>query len=241
MAEDHANRERIAGLLRFASTHLDLPAQDQSLADYVGRMKENQSVIYYVTASQFNAAKNSPHLEVFRKHGIEVLLLSDRIDEWLVSYLTEFDGKALQDVGRGDLDISAWAGEPEKPSDDADDDRADVLKKIRVALGDRVSDVKTTRRLTGSAACLVLGDQDMGLQMRQMLKAAGQDVPESRPILEINMDHALLARLQAANDPVVFDDLAVLLFEQAALSGGVGLEDPAGFVQRTNRLLLGSA
>ncbi len=240
MAEDFANRERIAGLLRFASTHQNAPAQDQSLADYVARMKDNQSAIYYVTASQFNAAKNSPHLEVFRKHGIEVLLLSDRIDEWLVSYLTEFDGKPLQDVSRGDLDISAWAGE--KDSDEPANEESDsLLEKLKSSLDGKVADVKTTRRLTDSAACLVLGDQDLGLQMRQMLKAAGQEVPDSLPTLEVNMDHALMARLKAAGDDGVFSDIAMLLFEQAALSGGVALEDPAGFVQRTNRLLLGGA
>lgn len=239
MAEDFANRERIAALLRFASTHQDKPLQDQSLADYVARMKENQSAIYYVTAAQFNAARNSPHLEVFRKHGVEVLLLSDRIDEWLVSYLTAFDGKPLQDVSRGDLDISAWAGDQDK-EDETSEDKNGLLDKLKASLAEKVADVKTTRRLTDSAACLVLGDQDLGLQMRQMLKAAGQEVPDSLPTLEINMDHALIARLKAASDMAVFDDIAMLLFEQAALSGGVALEDPAGFVQRTNRLLLGS-
>ncbi|TNF34695.1 MAG: molecular chaperone HtpG [Gammaproteobacteria bacterium] len=241
VAEDFANKERIAGLLRFATTYTNAAVQDQSLAGYVSRMKENQSAIYYVTASSFNAAKNSPHLEVFRKHGVEVLLLSDRIDEWLVGYLTAFDGKPLQDIGRGDLDISAWAGNdaPADETPEKQESQSALLEKVKAALGDRVADVKTTRRLTDSASCLVLGDQDIGLQMRQMLKAAGQEVPDSKPVLELNPDHALLARLQATTDAAVFDDMAVLLFEQAALSSGQALEDPAGFVQRTNRLLLG--
>ncbi len=240
IAEDFANRERIAGLLRFASTHDDQPQQRHALADYVGRMKEGQSAIYYLTAAQFNAAKNSPHLEVFRKHGIEVLLLSDRIDEWVAGYLHEFGGKPLQDIARGDLDLSGWlkdadaasAAEGKQPATEG------LLQRLQDTLGERVSAVRATRRLTDSPACLVLGEQDMGLQMRQILKAAGQDVPDSRPVLEVNLAHPLLQRLDASSDASVFADIAQLLFEQSALASGVALENPAAFVQRMNRLLL---
>lgn len=243
VGEDFANRERIAGLLRFASTQAVDAGQRQALADYVSRMKEGQEAIYYLTGSQLAAVRNSPHLEIFRKHGVEVLLLTDRIDEWLVSYLTEFQGKPLQDVARGDLDLSAWLdkvdNEADKKTDEKNDtEDADLLARLQNALGERVASVRRSRRLTDSPACLVLGEQDMGLQLRQMLQAAGQSVPDSKPILEIQPEHALLKRLAAQDENgTAFNDLALVLFEQAALAGGMALEDPAAFVQRVNRLL----
>ena len=239
-AEDFANRERIAGLLRFASTHTDAPAQDQSLAAYVERMKEGQKEIWYVTGDSFTAAKGSPHLELFRKHGIEVLILSDRLDEWLMSQLREFDGKELKDVARGDLDLAALGIEDEADAEKPEEEEqtgGEAVDRIRGVLGERVEDVRTTRRLTESPACLVVRDDDLGPQMRKLLQNAGQEVPDMKPILEINPQHVLVRRLAAETDEARGADLAEVLLAQAQLAEGEALEDPAAYVARINRLL----
>jgi molecular chaperone HtpG len=237
IGEDHANREKIAGLLRFASTHADTADETASLADYVARMREGQDKIYYVTADTFNAAKNSPHLEVFRKKGLEVLLLSDRVDEWVVSHLHEFEGKALASVARGGLDLGALADEEEKKAAEAEaTELKDVIERMKASLGDRVKDVRVTHRLTDSPACLVADEHDMGANLARLLKAAGQDVPGSKPILEVNPKHPAVLRLKGEEKR--FDDWAVVLFEQALLAEGGQLDDPAGFVKRINSLML---
>ncbi len=238
-AEDYANRERIARLLRFASTHTDSEEQTVSLEDYVSRMKEGQDKIYYITADSFSAAKNSPHLEVFRKKGIEVLLLSDRVDEWLVSHLTEFDGKPLVSVARGDLDLGKIGGdEDEKQDDKAVEAHKDFLDKLKETLGDDISEVRPSKRLTDSPSCLVLGEQEMALHMQKLLKQAGHEVPESKPALEVNLDHPLVNRLEAEADTERFADWSRLLFEQALLAEGGQLEDPTSFVKRLNTILV---
>ncbi|MBB3190852.1 molecular chaperone HtpG [Halomonas cerina] len=236
-AEDFANRDKIAGLLRFATTHTDTATQDQSLADYVGRMKEGQEKIYYIVADGFNAAKSSPHLEIFRKKGIEVLLLSDRIDEWLMSHLTEFDGKAFVDVAKGELDLGEIEGEEEKKAqEETAKAKQDLVKRVKAALGAEVQEVKVTHRLTDSPACVVLPEHEMGFQMRRIMEAAGQKLPEVKPILELNPEHALVARLEAAEDDG-FADLARILLDQAIIAEGGHLDDPAAYVKRLNALL----
>jgi len=238
-AEDHANRERIAKLLRFSSTHADKAEQDVSLEDYVARMQPGQKEIYFVIADSFAAAKSSPHLEVLRKKGLEVLLLSDRVDEWLVDHLREFDGKQLRNVARGELDIGAVQSEEEKQQRETlSKEHAALVERIKKTLQERVSDVRVTNRLEDSPACLVLGEHDLGAQMRRILEAAGQKVPASKPVLEINVTHPLLQRIESTSEPAAFDDLAMLLFEQATLADGGQLAEPAAFVQRLNRLLL---
>jgi molecular chaperone HtpG len=238
-AEDFANRDRIAKLLRFASTHTDTEEQNVSLDDYIGRMKEGQQAIYYVIADSFAAAKASPHLEVLRKKGIEVLLLSDRVDDWLMDHLREYEGKPLRNVARGELDLSGVQTEEEKKSqENLSKEHAGLVERIKKTLGDKVSDVRTTVRLADSPACLVLGEGDLGAQMRRILEAAGQKVPESKPVLEINPTHPLLQRIEATSDQATFDDLTLLVFEQATLAEGGQLAEPAAFVQRLNRLLL---
>ncbi|MEW6133532.1 MAG: molecular chaperone HtpG [Pseudomonadota bacterium] len=236
--EDFANREKIAGLLRFASTHADTDAQVVSLKDYIGRMKEGQSAIYYITADSFFAAKHSPHLEIFRKKGIEVLLLSDRVDEWLVSNLHEFDGKPLKSVARGGLDLGALEDEAEKTAQkEAEESMKPFIERIKSALGERVKDVRVTHRLTDSPACLVSGEGDMSANLARLLKAAGQSAPTVKPTLEINPAHALVARMNGESDEGRFADWANLLFEQALLAEGGQLDDPASFVRRLNGLL----
>ncbi|HET7671460.1 MAG TPA: molecular chaperone HtpG [Burkholderiales bacterium] len=234
-AEDAANRARIAKLLRFASTHADKEEQTVSLADYVGRMKPGQDKIYYVTAETFAAAKGSPHLEIFRKRGIEVLLLSDRVDEWLVSSLTEYEGKPLASVARGDVDLSKVEGGAEEP-DWKVGEHADLLRALKNALGDKVKDVRLSRRLHESPSCLIADEHDMGGNLARILKAAGQKVPLSRPILEINPGHVLVSRLSPSDERLA--DWASLLYDQALLAEGGQLDDPAGFVRRTNQLML---
>ena len=239
VGEDAANRERIAKICRFASTKLDTEVQEVSLADYIARMKPEQDKIYYVTADSFAAAKNSPHLEVFRKKGIEVLLLSDRIDEWLVSHLHEFEGKPLQSVAKGELDLGKLADEEDKKEQEKDaGEYKDLVDKIKKALGDGVQDVRTTTRLTESPACLVSEQFGMGANLERLLKAAGQKVPSSKPILEINPRHPLLQRLKYEAEGQRFDDWCHVLFDQALLSEGGQLEDPASFVKRLNQLML---
>lgn len=237
--EDHANRERIAKLLRFASTHVDKAEQDMSLEDYVARMKPEQKEIYFVIADNFAAAKSSPHLEVLRSKGIEVLLLSDRVDEWLADHLREFDGKQLRNVARGELDIDAIQSEEEKQQRETlSKEHAALVERMKKSLEERVSDVRVTNRLADSPAVLVLGAHDLGAQMRRILEAAGQKVPTSKPVLEINVQHPLLQRIESTGEDAAFEDLSVLLFEQATLADGGQLAEPAAFVQRLNRLLL---
>ena len=238
-AEDFANRERIAKLFRFATTHSDKPAQDQSLAQYVERMREGQKHIYYVVADNFLTARNSPHLEVFRKKGIEVILLHDRIDEWMIGYLGQFEGKQLKDVARGDLDLGELEDSASKEAREKQQEAAkDLVERVQKALETRVHEVRVTGRLTESPACLVVGDHDMGVQMRRIMQAAGQQVPEAKPIMELNPDHPLVKRLDAEPDEDRFATLATILFEQAQLASGDELEDPAAYVRRLNGLLL---
>ena len=237
VGEDHANKEKIAGLLRLASTHADTPDETVSLADYISRMKEGQDKIYYVTAESFNAAKNSPHLEIFRKKGIEVLLLSDRVDEWVIGNLSEFSGKPLQSVAKGGLDLGALEDQAEKEEQQKESDEFKALTdKIQASLGERVKEVRITHRLTESPACLVADEHDVGGNLARILKAAGQKAPESKPILEINPRHPVVLRLRGEDKR--FDDWAAVLFDQALLAEGGALDDPAGFVRRINQLML---
>ncbi|PAV26975.1 molecular chaperone HtpG [Tamilnaduibacter salinus] len=238
-AEDFGNREKIAGLLRFASTHSGEPTQNVGLADYVERMKDGQKKIYYITADSFQAAKSSPHLEVFRKKGIEVLILSDRIDEWMMGYLSEFDGHHLQDVARGELDLDEVETEDDKKQqEEATEAHKNLLDRVKTALEDRVQEVRVTNRLTDSPACLVVGDYDLGAQMKKIMEAAGQPVPDSKPIFEINTEHPLVQRLESESSDDRFGELAAVLFDQATLASGEQLTDPGAYVSRLNRLLL---
>lgn len=237
IGEDHSNKERIAKLLRFASTKADTAEEVVSLSDYVSRMKEGQTKIYYVTAETFNAAKNSPHLEIFRKKDIEVLLLSERVDEWVVGNLTEFDGKPLQSVAKGGLDLGGLEDEAEKKeTEKAADEYKELLEKIKTALGEQIKEVRVTHRLTDSPACLVSEQWDVSGNLARILKSAGQKAPEAKPILEINPNHMVVQRLKY--ETARFDDWAALLFEQAQLAEGGTLDDPAGFVKRMNQLIL---
>jgi molecular chaperone HtpG len=238
-AEDFANRERIAKLLRFSSTHATKEAQDVSLEDYVARMKPGQDRIYYVIADSFTAARSSAHLEQLKSKGLEVLLLSDRIDEWLTDHLREFDGKKLQNVARGDLDLSAVeTDEDKKQRESLVKEHSAVAERIKKALNEKVAEVKVTTRLSESPAVLVLGEHDMGAQMRRIMEAAGQKAPDPKPTLEINPTHPLLARMESLSEGDEFGDLSLLLFEQATLADGGQLAEPAEFVRRLNRLLL---
>lgn len=237
-AEDFANKEKIAGLLRFASTTSG-EEQIVGLADYLARAKEGQDKIYFLTGESYAQVKNSPHLEVFRKKGIEVLLLTDRIDEWLMSYLTDFDGKTLVDVARGDLDLGGLDSEEEKQAqDETAKSKEGLIERLKATLNDQVSEVRVSHRLTESPAILAIGEQDLGLQMRQILEATGQKVPESKPIFEVNPSHPLIEKLDVEQDEERFADLAHVLFDQAALAAGDSLKDPAAYVQRLNKLLL---
>ncbi|TAK62544.1 molecular chaperone HtpG [Methylobacter sp.] len=241
--EDHANKERVAKLLRFASTHTDTDKQDVTLEAYVSRMKEGQDKIYYVTADTFSAAKNSPHLEIFRKKGIEVLLLSDRIDEWLVSNLDEFDGKHLQSVAKGDLDLGVLDAEEDKAAqEEVNKDFETVLKQIKDVLGEKVSEVRLSHRLTESPACLVADVYGMSLNMERIMKEAGQGLGMGmgrKPIFELNPTHPLVVRMKEEQDDTRFADLTHILFDQAILSEGGQLDDPAAFVHKLNALLQG--
>jgi len=238
-AEDFANKEKIAGLLRFASTHDASGEQSVSLADYLGRVKDGQDKVYFLTGESYAQVKSSPHLEVFRKKGIEVLLLTDRIDEWLMSYLTEFDGKQFVDVARGDLDLGKLDSEEDKKAqEEVAKAKEGLVERLKGALGDAVAEVRVSHRLTDSPAILAIGEQDLGLQMRQILEASGQKVPESKPIFEINPQHPLIEKLDAEPDEDRFADLSHILFDQAALAAGDSLKDPASYVQRLNKLLV---
>jgi len=244
--EDHKNKDRVAGLLRFSSTHTDDKTQNVSLADYVSRMKEGQEKIYFITADSFAAAKSSPHLEVFRKKGIEVLLLTDRIDEWLVSSLTEFDGKHMQSIAKGELDLDKFDSEEEKKhQEEVSKDFESVVKQLKEVLTDKVSEVKISHRLTDSPACLVTGAYDMSLHMERIMKEAGHAGGmfgmggNSKPIFEINPDHAIVQALKNEQDDERFADFSHILFDQAILSEGGQLDDPAAFVHKLNGLLQG--
>jgi molecular chaperone HtpG len=233
VGEDNTNRERLAKLLRFASTHADA---DVSFADYAGRMKEGQEAIYYITADTLAAAKSSPQLEIFRKKGIEVLLLTDRVDEWMLSHLYEFDGKPLQSVAKGAVDLGALQDDGEKQqAEQAAEAIKPVIERLKAVLKDRAKDVRVTGRLVESPACLVVEEGDMSAHLARLLKQAGQQAPATQPILEVNAEHPLVKRLES--DPR-FDDLAHLLFDQAWLAEGGQLEDPAAHVRRVTRLLL---
>ena len=237
VGEDFANKDKIAGLLRFATTHGDTADETVSFADYIARMKEGQDKIYYVSAETFNAAKNSPHLEVFRKKGIEVLLFSERVDEWMLSYLTEFDGKQLASVAKGDLDLGRLEDEAEKKAQEQEaDEFKPLVEKIKASLAERVKEVRVTHRLTDSPACLVADEHDPSGNLARMLKAAGQKVPDSQPILEINPQHPVVLRLKSEEKR--FDDWAAVLFDQALLAEGGQLDNPAAFVKRINQLML---
>lgn len=236
--EDFANREKIAELLRFASTHADEATQSVSLKDYVERMQEGQDAIYYVVADNHVTAKNSPHIEVFRKKGIEVLLLSDRIDDWLMGHLSEFEGKALKDIAKGELDLGNSTEEEKAELEAAKTENEGLLDRLKGALEGKVSEVRPTIRLTDSPACLVVGEHELGAQMRRILEAAGQDLPDSEPILEVNTSHGLVKRMDAEPDEDRFADLALILLDQATLAQGSQLEDPASYVARMNKLLV---
>ncbi|MEM5439031.1 molecular chaperone HtpG [Paraburkholderia diazotrophica] len=236
IGEDFSNKERIAKLARFASTHNDSSEQNVSLTDYVARMKPEQTKIYYVTADTYQAAKNSPHLEVFRKKGVEVLLLTDRVDEWMLSFLQDFDGKPLQSVARGDLDLGQLNDEEKQAQEKVSEELKPLVERMKETLKDKAKDVRLTFRLTDSPSCLVADEGDMSGYLQRMLKAAGQNAPAMHPILEVNPEHALVKNLSADN--ANFDDWCHLLFDQALLAEGGSLEDPASFVKRTNALLL---
>ncbi|ADE10947.1 molecular chaperone HtpG [Sideroxydans lithotrophicus] len=237
IGEDFVNKDKIAALLRFATTKADTAEQIVSLQDYIGRMKDGQEKIYYVTAETFNAARNSPHLEVFRKKGIEVLLLSDRVDEWVVSNLHEFEGKQLVSVAKGGLDLGALEDEAEKKEQEKQvDEFKPLVERIKSSLADRVKEVRVTHRLTDSPACLVADEHDMSGNLARLLKASGQKMPNMQPILEINPGHPVVSRLQ--KEEAHFDDWAAVLFDQALLAEGGQLDDPASFVKRINQLML---
>jgi len=236
--EDWANKDKIAGLLRFASTHADNETQNVSFKDYMARMKPEQEAIYYITADTFAAAQHSPHLEIFRKKGIEVLLMSDKVDEWLLGSLTEFEGKKLQSIAKGDLDLGKLQDESEKEAQKkVEEDAKSLVERIKTTLGEAVKEVRVTHRLTDSPACLVAGEHDLSGNLARILKAAGQKAPDSKPILEINPSHRLVERLKAESDDAKFADYAHVLFDQALLAEGGSLEDPASFVKRMNSLI----
>ena len=238
-AEDFANKEKIAGLLRFASTQGEEGEQVVSLAEYLARAKEGQDKIYYLTGETYAQVKNSPHLEVFRKKGIEVLLLTDRIDEWLMSYLSDFDGKSFVDVARGDLDLGNLdSAEDKQAAEEVAKSKEGLVERLKTALGDSVAQVRVSHRLTDSPAILAIGEQDLGLQMRQILEASGQKVPDSKPIFEFNPAHPLIEKLDAEQSDERFGDLSHILFDQAALAAGDSLKDPAAYVRRLNKLLV---
>ncbi|KFZ37115.1 heat shock protein 90 [Shewanella mangrovi] len=238
-AEDFANKERVAGLLRFASTHNDASTQNVSLDDYIERMKDGQKHIYYIVADSYEAAAHSPHLELLRKKGIEVLLLSDRIDEWLISHLTEYKEKQLHSVTRGDLELGDLEDEAEKAEQEKIANEAeDLIKRVKDALGDKVKDVKVTMRLTDTPACVVVGEGEMSSQMIKLMQAAGQPVPEVKPIFEVNPSHPLVARLNELQDEQSFAEWSELLLQQALLSEKGSLSDPSKFVSLMNKMLL---
>jgi molecular chaperone HtpG len=238
-AEDYGNRERVAGLLRFATTATEGEAQTATLDAYIERMKDGQNRIYYITAESPAAARHGPHLEVFRKKDLEVLLLSDRVDEWLVSSLTEYKGKSLQSVAKGDLDLGDLADKEEKErKEKATEEHGKLLERLKKSLGDRIEEVRPSTRLVDSPACLVVGEHDMSANLARVLKSVGQDAAQSKPSLEINLDHPLVKRLEAEQDKSRFADLGRILLDQAQLAEGGQLDDPAAFVRRLNQLMM---
>ena len=238
-AEDFTNREKIAELLRFSTTNDDSDKQSASFDDYVSRMKPEQESIYYIIADSFMAAKNSPHLEIFKKKNIEVLLLGDRVDEWLISNLTEFKSKKFQSIAKGDLDLGKLENESEKGKNKKIEEKAKTLiEKIKISLGDKVKDVKVTHRLTDSPACLVVGEHDISGNLERILKAAGQNTPDNKPILEINPEHKLIEKLKKFEGTADFDEYTSVIFDQAMLSEGAQLDDPVDFVKKINRFLV---
>ncbi len=237
--EDMSNKDAIAKLLRFSTTSTDSATQDISLDDYISRMKKDQEKIYYITADSFAAAKSSPHLEVFRKKDIEVILLHDRVDEWLVSHLNEFDGKSLQSVAKGELDLSKFDSEEDKKEHEkAEKDAEALITRLKDKFGEKLEDVRVSHRLTDSPSCIVLNEQDMALYMQQLMKQAGHEMPSSKPILEINPTHPIVKRLEGEKDDQRFADWSDILFDQAILAEGGQLEDPAGFVSKLNKMML---
>jgi molecular chaperone HtpG len=239
LAEDHANKDKVAGLMRFASTNDNSDKQTVSLADYIERMKPEQDKIYYLVADNFATAKNSPHLEIYRKKGIEVLLLSDRIDEWAMGYLTEFNDKKLQSITQGDLDLGALeTAEDKEAVEKASKDNSDLIERMKTYLADKVEDVKVSARLDESPACVVSKSDAMSLQMARLMKSAGQDAPQPKPVFEINIDHPLVKQLDSSMEQPVFEDWVSMLFDQAVLADSGQLEDPSAFTQRLNRLLM---
>jgi molecular chaperone HtpG len=239
LAEDPANRERLAKLLRFSSTHTDREQQDQSLQDYRQRMPAGQERIFYVVGEDFAAARSSPHLEIYRRKGIEVLLLGERLDEWLIGHLPEFDGKRLHDVTRGELALGTLLTDADQKVHEADlKESKNLLRRVKEALVERVSEVRVSSRLTDSPACLVLGEHDLSRQMQKLLEASGQKPPPGKPALELNVQHALVKHLDGLHDAEQFRELALVLFDQALLADGARLDEPAEFVRRLNRLLL---
>jgi molecular chaperone HtpG len=238
-AEDFGNRERIGGLLRFATTKSEGDAETVSLDQYIERMAEKQEKIYYITADNLSAARNSPHLEIFKKKDIEVLLLTDRVDEWLVSHFTEYKEKHLQSVAKGELDLGDLEDQEDKEKvEKAAEEHKHLIERVKSALGESVKEVRVSSRLTDSPACLVVGDYDMSQNLARVLKQLGQDAPMPTPIIEINLEHPLLERMDKESDEDKFGELARLVFDQALLAEGGQLEDPAGFVHRLNRLML---
>lgn len=238
-AEDFANKDAIAKLLRFSSTHTDEKTQNVSLEQYIERMKEGQDKIYYVVADSFEAAKSSPHLEIFRKKGIEVLLLSDRVDEWMMSHLTEFNEKPLQSITRGDLDLGDMDDEETKKAHEESEKEVEgLVERVKTALGDKVKEVRFTHRLTDSPACVVADDHDMSSQMQKLMEQVGQAVPESKPVFELNPEHQLVKHLNNEQDEDKFGQWAEVLLDQAMLAERGSLKDPAGFVSRLNKLML---
>ena len=236
-AEDFANKEKIAKLLRFATTQTGDQTQSVSLDDYIGRMQDGQDKIYYIAADSHSAAKNSPHLEIFKKKGIEVLLLSDRVDEWLTSHLNEYDGKKIQSVAKGELDLGKDE-ESEKELEEKAKSSEKLIKRMKKALEEKVEDVRVTNRLTDSPACIVLNEHDMAMHMQRILKEAGHAMPSSKPVLEINPDHPIVKKLDAEKSKKKFADWSDILFDQALLAEGGQLEDPASFVAKLNEMLV---
>jgi len=235
-ADDFANKEKIAELFRFSSTKAEDDKQSVSLDAYLERADEGQDKVYYLTAENYLTASRSPHLEVFRKKGIEVLLLTDRVDEWMISHLSEFKGKTFEDITKGELNLDDEASK--KELEEAQKQHADLVERIKAQLGDVVEDVRLTNRLTDSPACLVVGKDDMGMQMRRMLEAAGQALPETKRILEVNSDHPLIAKMDTQSDEARFSEMTQVIYEQAQLAEGSQLQDPAGYVERMNKLML---
>lgn len=238
-AEDSANKEKIAKLFRYASTNNDSDIENVSLDDYISRMKEGQDKLYYITGDSYSAVKNSPHLELFKKKGIEVILMHDRVDEWMMSYLNEYDGKSFVNIAKGELDLGELEDKEDKEkAEKAAKDYESLLKQMTESLGDKVKEVRVSTRLTDSPSCLVVEEQDMAVSMQKILKQAGHEVPNVEPILEINVEHPLVKRLSDEQDDAKFADWSHLLFDQAMLSEGGQLEDPVAFVTRINQLLL---